>query len=165
MFGIYWWTLILKRKYEKLFLFALESNPSGWVIILHRPSILPDLAVSRPWQLSMILTLLVADVYLDKMDMGEEKELGLMEPWGFQELYVCVGDFLILLFIVNMCPCGLVWNECSYLFNKILGCNFNLRRLGRTRKVESDISLSTVCSGGPLNKFCLNKAWFCGNFS
>jgi hypothetical protein len=39
MFGIYWWTLIMKRKYEKLSLSAPESNSSGWVIILQGPPI------------------------------------------------------------------------------------------------------------------------------
>jgi hypothetical protein len=36
----------------------------------------------------------------NKVDMGEAKELGLIVVWGFQELYVFVGDFLKIFYVV-----------------------------------------------------------------
>jgi hypothetical protein len=58
------------------------------------------------------------------MDMGEEKELGLIAAWSFQELYVFVGDFLcsyLWLLIHYMCPCGLVWNDEHIYLIRYLG--------------------------------------------
>jgi hypothetical protein len=50
--------------------------------------------------------------------MDDVKEPGLIAAWGFQELYVSVGDFFSICYLwllfCYICPHGLVWNESQW---------------------------------------------------
>jgi hypothetical protein len=43
------------------------------------------------------------------MDMGDEKELGLIAAWGFQELYDFVGDFYVVIYGYWFATCVSLW--------------------------------------------------------